>query len=61
MTAALEHARILGERPGYFHPGQFDSEWNVTENREWLGAEILEQLPARARTRWWRASAPAAR
>jgi cysteine synthase A len=46
VTAALEHARILGERPGYFHPGQFDSEWNVTENREWLGAEILEQLPA---------------
>jgi len=46
VTAALEHARILGERPGYFHPGQFDSEWNVTENRDWLGAEILEQLPA---------------
>ena len=45
VTAALEHARILGERPGYFHPGQFDSEWNVTENREWLGAEILAQLP----------------
>ena len=46
VTAALDHARTLGERPGYFHPGQFDSEWNVTENREWLGAEILEQLPA---------------
>ena len=46
VNAALEHARILGERPGYFHPGQFDSEWNVDENREWLGAEILEQLPA---------------
>jgi cysteine synthase A len=46
VTAALEHARILGERPGYFHPGQFDSEWNVIENRDWLGAEILEQLPA---------------
>jgi cysteine synthase A len=45
VNAALEHARILGERPGYFHPGQFDSEWNVDENREWLGAEILEQLP----------------
>jgi cysteine synthase A len=45
VTAALEHARLLGERPGYFHPGQFDSEWNVTENREWLGAELLEQLP----------------
>jgi cysteine synthase len=46
VTAALDHARILGERSGYFHPGQFDSEWNVTENRVWLGAEILEQLPA---------------
>jgi cysteine synthase A len=46
VTAALEHARLLGERPGYFHPGQFDSEWNVTENREWLGGELLEQLPA---------------
>jgi cysteine synthase len=45
VNAALEHARILGARPGYFHPGQFDSEWNVDENREWLGAEILEQLP----------------
>jgi cysteine synthase A len=45
VTNALEHARMLGERPGYFHPGQFDSEWNVTENREWLGAELLEQLP----------------
>src|SRR5690242_4716479 len=21
VTAALEHARLLGERPGYFHPG----------------------------------------
>jgi cysteine synthase A len=46
VTSALEHARLLGERPGYFHPGQFDSEWNVTENREWLGGELLEQLPA---------------
>lgn len=45
VDAALEHARRLGERPGYFNPGQFDSEWNVDENREWLGAELLEQLP----------------
>ena len=60
VTAALEHARILGERPGYFHPGQFDSEWNVTENREWLGAEILEQLPAPPDA-LVAASAPAAR
>ena len=45
VDAALEHARRLGERPGYFNPSQFDSEWNVDENREWLGAELLEQLP----------------
>ncbi|HUZ83878.1 MAG TPA: cysteine synthase family protein [Gaiellales bacterium] len=45
VNAALEHARSLGERPGYFNPGQFDSEWNVDENREWLGSELLAQLP----------------
>jgi cysteine synthase A len=46
VNAALEHARILGARPGYFNPAQFDSQWNVEENQEWLGAEILAQLPA---------------
>ena len=46
VNAALEHARVLGARPGYFNPAQFDSQWNVDENREWLGAEILAQLPA---------------
>jgi cysteine synthase A len=35
----------LGERPGYFSPAQFDNEWNVEENRVWLGAETLAQLP----------------
>jgi cysteine synthase len=45
VNAALEMARELGSRPGYFAPEQFDSEWNVDENREWLGAEILAQLP----------------
>jgi cysteine synthase A len=45
VTEALERARELGRRPGYFHPGQFDSEWNVDENRTWLGAEILAQMP----------------
>ncbi|MGH3321118.1 MAG: PLP-dependent cysteine synthase family protein [Streptosporangiaceae bacterium] len=43
---ALEIARCLGERPGYFAPQQFDSEWNVEENRTWLGPEVLRQLPA---------------
>jgi len=48
VNDALEWARELGGRPGYFAPGQFDSEWNVEENRTWLGPEILSQLPAGA-------------
>ena len=46
VHAALERARELGRQPGFFFPGQFESEWNVEENREWLGPEILAQLPA---------------
>jgi cysteine synthase A len=46
VNEALETARELGRRPGHFCPGQFESEWNVEENRTWLGPEILEQLPA---------------
>lgn len=42
---ALALARELGEQSGYFAPQQFDSDWNVDENREWLGPEILRQLP----------------
>jgi len=45
VTQALEKARELGAQPGYFAPQQFDSEWNVDENREWLGPEVLSQLP----------------
>ncbi len=45
VTEALARAHELGEQPGYFCPRQFDSEWNVDENREWLGPEVLEQLP----------------
>ena len=45
VNDALTAVRELGERPGYFSPAQFDNEWNVTENKEWLGAEILAQLP----------------
>ena len=44
VNAALERARELGQQPGFFFPGQFESEWNVEENREWLGQEILSQL-----------------
>jgi len=46
VNEALETARELGRRPRHFCPGQFESEWNVEENRTWLGREILEQLPA---------------
>jgi cysteine synthase len=46
VNAALERARRLGRRRGYFAPAQFESEWNVEENRTWLGPEILRQLPA---------------
>lgn len=46
VNEALERARALGRQPGFFFPGQFENEWNVEENREWLGQEILRQLPA---------------
>jgi len=46
VNDALEKARELGEQPGYFAPQQFDNEWNVEENRIWLGPEVLRQLPA---------------
>lgn len=45
VNDALERARYLGEQPGYFCPGQFDSEWNIEENERWLGPEILTGLP----------------
>jgi cysteine synthase len=45
VNEALEKARELGRRAGFFNPAQFDNEWNVEENRAWLGPEILAQLP----------------
>jgi cysteine synthase A len=45
VNDALAAVRELGARPGYFCPAQFDNEWNVEENRTWLGPEILDQLP----------------
>ncbi len=44
VNDALELARSLGSVPGHFAPQQFDNEWNVDENRTWLGPEILRQL-----------------
>jgi len=45
VNEALAEAREMGRREGYFNPAQFESEWNVEENRIWLGPEILAQLP----------------
>jgi cysteine synthase A len=45
VNEALAKAKELGREPGYFCPSQFESEWNVEENRTWLGPEILSQLP----------------
>ncbi len=45
VNEALAKAKELGQEPGYFCPAQFESEWNVEENRIWLGPEILAQLP----------------
>jgi cysteine synthase A len=46
VDQALQRARELGRQPGFFFPGQFESEWNVEENRLILGPEILSQLPS---------------
>jgi len=45
VNDALAKAREIGRKPGHFAPQQFDSEWNVEENRIWLGPETLAQLP----------------
>lgn len=42
---ARAQARELGQRPGYFAPQQFDTEWNVEAARSGLGAELARQLP----------------
>ncbi|WP_298209750.1 cysteine synthase family protein [Ferrimicrobium sp.] len=44
VNNALEEARLLGQQPGFYCPGQFDSELNVEENREVFGPEILADL-----------------
>ena len=47
VNGALDEAKRLGGQPGYFAPSQFESEYNVEENREILGPEILAQLQGR--------------
>lgn len=45
VNEAREEAIRIGKLPGHYCPQQFDNEWNVEENREWLGREIIGQLP----------------
>lgn len=45
VDEAREAAIELGKKDGYYCPQQFDNEWNVEENREWLGKEIIAQIP----------------
>lgn len=45
VSEAREEAIRLGKQPGWYCPQQFDNEWNVEENREWLAREIIAQLP----------------
>jgi len=47
VNKALDEVRRLGALPGYYAPQQFDNEWNVIENYEWLGKEIVAQLPTK--------------
>ena len=45
VDEALTMAKELGAQEGYWCPLQFENEWNIDENMEWLGGEILDQLP----------------
>ncbi len=47
VNEAVDEANRLGALPGFFAPHQFESEWNVEENRTWLGPEILDQIAPR--------------
>jgi cysteine synthase A len=45
VNEARQAAIELGQQDGFYCPAQFDNEWNVDENREWQGREIIEQIP----------------
>jgi len=47
VNSALAEVRRLANEPGYFAPQQFDNEWNVIENHDWLGQEILRGLTSK--------------
>lgn len=44
VNEAKDYAIRQGQKEGFYCPAQFDSEWNVEENREWLGCEVIEQI-----------------
>ncbi|MAF31040.1 MAG: pyridoxal-5-phosphate-dependent protein subunit beta [Magnetococcales bacterium] len=46
VSHALKKSRELGQKSGYWCPNQFGNAWNVEENREVLGQEIIKQLPS---------------
>ena len=41
---AVQKARELGSREGYYHPDQFSNPWNVEEHETGTGQEILRQM-----------------
>lgn len=45
VNEARAEAIRIGQLPGHYCPQQFDNEWNVDENREWLAREVINQLP----------------
>ncbi|MCE7887959.1 MAG: cysteine synthase family protein [Alphaproteobacteria bacterium PRO2] len=45
VNEARAEAIRLGQQDGWWCPRQFDNEWNVEENREWLAKEIIAQFP----------------
>lgn len=45
VSDALAKSRELGKQDGYWCSNQFGNPWNVDENRDVLGKEILNQLP----------------
>src|ERR1035437_117321 len=49
VNEALDEASRLGDQPGYFAPHQFESEWNVEENRTWLVPRYWDNCPPDAR------------
>ncbi len=41
---AVQKARALGSKPGYYNPDQFSNPWNVEEHENFTAQEIIKQL-----------------